>query len=317
MKCISCESEINPKFKHAIEQNSCPFCGKSIMEELLKSLLITLQDTMQKMQEYPEQLNDWLFSNYNYVRTDSPDLIRFVPKEQLKDLKKEVDNEDFVERKKKVIKVKVENGKEVEVVTEKIQADSKTAGFFERAQIIKRGEEDDTGTDIGDRDDNTDSGDETDEGEDVQLNYIKSPKKPRTFKTAAEKTRHLKELKKKIETDGAQVAIGEAGLASMIDSENLDNADPELVAALSSELSDGDIITSAIPSGSGDDEDAMTDRILSINRAASGKGKAKSGDYNEADMRALREMHNRVAKSKEAFENGENRGSKGGGFSRA
>lgn len=246
-------------------------------------------------------------------------LIKFVPKEQLKDLKKEVDNEDFVERKKKVIKVKVENGKEVEVVTEKIQADSKTAGFFERAQIIKRGDaDDDTGTDIGDgRDNDTDPSDETDEREDVQLNSIKSPNKPRTFKSAAEKTRHLKELKKKIEHEGTQVAIGETGLASMIDSENLANADPELVSALSSELSDGDIITSALPAGGLDDEDSMTDRILSINRAAAGKGKAKGGDYNEADMRALREMHNRVAKSKEAFENGENRGGKGGGFSRA
>jgi len=266
------------------------------MEELLKSLLVSLADTMQKMQAYPEQLNDWLLSNYNYIKTDSYDLIRFVSKEQLKDLKKEVDDEDFLERKKKVIKVKVENGKEVEVVTEKIQSDSKTAGFFERAQIIKRGEDD--------------------EKEDVQLNTVKSSKKPRTFTSAAEKTRYLKEVKKKIESEGAQIAIGETGLASMIDSKNLESADPELVSALSSELSDGDIITSALPPGGLDDEDAMTDRILSINRAAAGKGKSKSSEYNEADVRSLREMHDRVAKSKKSFEDGENRGGKGGGFSR-
>src|ERR1700722_1142946 len=126
MRCISCESEINPKFRHAIERNMCPFCGGSIMEELLKSLLGSLGETMQKMQQYPEQLNDWLFSNYSYIKTDSPELINFVPRDQLKDLRKEANDEDFVERKKKVIKVKVENGKEVEAVTENIQSNART-----------------------------------------------------------------------------------------------------------------------------------------------------------------------------------------------
>lgn len=312
MKCISCESEINPKFKHAIERNVCPFCGGSILEELLKSLLVSLTETMQKMQQYPNQLDDWLLSNYDYIKVDSPDLIKYVPKEQLKDLKKIADDEDFVERKKKVIKVKVENGKEVEAITEKIQSDARTAGFFERAQITKRGDGDDTGIDVGD----SDSGDASDAEEDVQLVPIKSTKKPRTYKSAAEKTRHLKELKKKIEYEGAQAAVGETGLAAMIDPEKLENADPEMVAAFSSELGDGDIITSALPSNY-DDEDEMADRVLSINQSLAGRGKPKDGSYNEQDMRSLREMHNRVAASKKSFENGENRGGKGGGFSRA
>jgi hypothetical protein len=314
MKCISCESEINPKFKHAIEQNICPFCGSSIMEELLKSLLVSLGDTMQKMQQYPEQLNDWLFSNYNYIKTDSPELISFVPKDQIKDLKRVVEDEDFVERKKKLIKVKVENGKEVEAITEKIQSDARTAGFFERAQIIKRkdGDEGDPGIELRD----SDSGDASDDEEDVQLVPVKSSKKPRSFKSAAEKTRHLKDLKKKIEDEGAQIAVGETGLAAMIDPENLENADPEMVSAFSSELGDGDIINSALPA-TYDDEDQMVDQMLVLNKSLAGKNKSKSGDYNEADVRSLREMHTRVARSKQAFENGDNRGGKGGGFSRA
>ena len=315
MKCITCDSEINPKFKHAIEKNVCPFLWWIILwKNYSRAYLLSLQDTMQKMQEYPEQLNDWLLSNYSYIKTDSPDLKNYVPKEALKDMKKELDNEDFVERKKKVIKVKVEGGKEVMAITEKIQSDAKTAGFFQRAQdIIKR--DDDGGADIGDEGDaDTDFSDETDEGEDVQLNPIQSLKKPRTFKNAAEKTRHFKELKKKIEEEGAQVVIGETGLASMIDSENLENADPELVAALRSELGDGDIITSAFPQGGLDDEDAMTDRILSINRASASGNKAKNSTYNEADVQALRNQYTNVAKSKKAFEDGENRGK--GGFSR-
>ncbi len=315
MKCISCESEINPKFRHAIEQNVCPFCGSSIMEELLKTLLVSLGDTMQKMQAYPDQLSDWLLSNYNYIKTDSVDLIKYVPKEAVKEMKKELDNEDFIDRKKKVIKVKVENGKEEEVVTQKAMSDARTAGFFERAEIIKKGANgnDDTGIDDGD----TDTSETSDEDEGIQLNPVKSSKNPRTFKSAAEKTRHLKELKKKIEDEGSLAAVGETGMASTINPENLANADPEMVAAFSSELGEGDIITSALPPSGLDDEDAMADQILSINQSLASKKGAKSGDYNDADMRALREMHSRVAKSKRAFESGENRGGKGGGFSRA
>lgn len=297
MRCISCEAEINPKFRHAIEQNVCPFCGGFIMEELLKSLLITLQDAMNKLQAYPDQLNDWLLSNYNYIKTDSPDLKIYLPKEALKEMRKELDDEDF-DRRKKVIKVKTEQG-EVEVVTEKIQSDTKTAGFFERAQLVKRGVEDD-----GDMD----SGDETED--DVELQPVKVTK-PKTFKTAAERTDHYKKLKNKIQVT-AGTHVNQEGLAAMIDPTA--EADPEDVAAYGSLLSDGDIITSALPP-SMDDEDGMTDRILSANLAIKGQGKSKGSGHNEADVRALREMHARVNVSRKNFEQGENRGKNG--FSRS
>src|SRR5277367_6689273 len=146
MKCISCEIEINPKWKHAIDQNICPFCGQSIMEELLKGLLSTLQDTMEKLQSYPDQINDWLLSNYNFIKTDNPSLVTYVPKEIIRELKKELDSEDF-DRKRTTIKVKTADGEEEEVVTEKIQSDSKTAGFFERSGLIKKGVRDEDGGD--------------------------------------------------------------------------------------------------------------------------------------------------------------------------
>jgi hypothetical protein len=308
MKCISCESEINPRFKHAIEQNICPFCGGSIMEELLKSLLISLQDTMAKMQEYPDQLNDWLLSNHNYIKTDSPDLIAYVPKEALREMKKEADGQEF-DRKKRVIKVKTENGEE-EVVTEKVQSDSKTAGFFERAQLIKRGTSDDDGGGSGD----LDTGDDEEYAPEVELQPIKS-NKPKTFKSAAERTEHLKKLKKKIETEGSQAIVGEKGLAAMIDPEQMESADPQDVAAFQAALGDGDMISSALPS-TGDDEDSLTSRVLAANLAAKGnKSKGSGGGYNEADVRALHDMHARVNSSRKNFEHGENRGKNG--FSRS
>lgn len=298
MRCLSCQEEINPKFRHSIEQNICPYCGGSVMEELLKSLLIVLQDTMNKLQAYPDQLNDWLLSNFNYIKTDNPNLKTYLPKETLKEMKKELDDEDF-DRRKKVIKVKTEQG-EVEVVTEKIQSDTKTAGFFERAQLVKKG----TGDDDGDMDPGNDVEDE------VELQPVKVTK-PKVFKTAAERTEHYKNLKKKVQIT-AGTHVNQEGLAAMIDPSV--EADPEDVAAYGSLLSDGDIITSALPP-SMDDEDGMTDRILSANLAIKGQGKSKGSGHNEADLRALREMHAKVNVSRKNFEQGENRGKNG--FSRS
>src|SRR5579885_95705 len=106
MKCITCEVEINPKWKHAIDINVCPFCGQHIMEEHLKNLLTSLGETMEKLQAYPQQLDDWLLSNYNYIKTDSPNLKMYLPKETVKELRKELDEAEFQEKKRSVVKVK-------------------------------------------------------------------------------------------------------------------------------------------------------------------------------------------------------------------
>jgi hypothetical protein len=300
MKCISCETEINPKWKHALEQNICPYCGGSIMEELLKGLLSLLQDTMQKMQEYPDQLNDWMLSNYNYIKTDSLDLITYVPKEALKEVKKEFDADNF-DRKKKTIKVKVDDGKEVEVETEKIQSDSKTAGFFERAEIIKRGS--------GNEDEGSGDLDPGDEGADqaAKLQPTK-PNRPKAFKSATERTEYLKGLKKKIEIEakGQGGIVGQESLAAMID------PDAEVSSEDIAMISSGDIISSGlVGSPNLDDEDATTKRVLSMNLALASRNdanntKGQDGGYNEKDARALQNL---VDKAKG--------NSMGGGFSRS
>jgi len=68
MKCLSCEAEIIPKWKHAIDQNVCPFCGDTIMQVDCKQLLTTLTSTIEVLsKEYPDYLEDWLSSNFNFV----------------------------------------------------------------------------------------------------------------------------------------------------------------------------------------------------------------------------------------------------------
>lgn len=290
MKCVSCEVEINPKWRHAIEINICPFCGQAIMEELLKSLFSSLQETMEKLQAYPDQLNDWLLSNYSYIKTDDITLKNYVSKDDLKEMKRELDGEEF-ERKRSIIKVKTERGEE-EVVTEKIQSDSKTAEFFARAELIKTPA----------RDGDMDTGD----GDDVEVQPIKAAK-PKTFKSAAERTEYLKKLKKKIESEGSPAIIDENGLAAMIQPSSLETADPSEVVAYQSMIGGSDIINSALPNSGLDDEDTMTNRVLSANLAAAARKdpKAQSGGYNAKDAQALQNL---VDKSK-----GTNMG---GGFSR-
>lgn len=216
MKCISCEVEINPKWKYAIDMNVCPFCGKHIMEEHLKTLLASLADTMEKLAEYPDQVNDWLLSNYNYIKTDSPDLPNYMPDDYIRELKKLEDERDFQERKKFTVKVKTEKGEE-EVVAEKIQSDEKTSDFFKRAEAINSVSKD-------------------------------GPK------SVSEKTAYLKQLKKKIETEATQGIVNETGLATMISPDMLESANPEEVAAYQTLIGGGDEVMSSLPDSGGDDE---------------------------------------------------------------
>jgi len=140
MKCNSCTLDIDPKWKHAININTCPWCGSAIFDEHLKNLLSVLTTTMEKLQEYPEQLDDWMLSNHSYIKTSSTDLIKHIPKEMMKEPAKQEDN-DFQKRKaeqdkKFIVKVKTDSGEE-EVVAEKIQSANKPTDFAKRAEAVK------------------------------------------------------------------------------------------------------------------------------------------------------------------------------------
>ena len=129
MQCISCQTEINPKWSHAISNNICPFCGSSILDEHLKTLLTSLGEIMKELQQFPEQLDDWLLSNHSYIKTDSPTLVSYVPKEALKEIKQ---NEPVYE--KKVIMTKDASGKDKKVG--ETLSNSRTDEFYKRAEIL-------------------------------------------------------------------------------------------------------------------------------------------------------------------------------------
>lgn len=265
MKCVSCETEINPKWSHAININVCPFCGKHIMEEHLKNLFVSLAETMGALQTYPDQLNDWLLSNHNYIKTDSPQLKMYLPKDVLKEMRKDFDDAEFQEKKKSIVKVKTQDGEE-DVLVEKVQSEAKTESFFDRAEAISHTERN----------------------------------KKDGHKSIAAKTQHLKEVTQKIKEERAAGIIDEAGLASMIGSEK---ADPDTVAELQSMMATGDIIASGLPETSDGDDDDIPSAVLSMaSRAAAKKG--HGGGPNEADLQSLHEMQHKVKNAQKRLASG-------------
>lgn len=100
MKCKSCESEINPKWKFAVKNNICPFCGESVMDGELIKLLADLDNTISSLStNYSNELNDWMLLNFNFIKTDSPNLTKYVKsnihkQQNVRALKEEYEDED-------------------------------------------------------------------------------------------------------------------------------------------------------------------------------------------------------------------------------
>lgn len=72
MKCQSCETTIDPKWKNAIDKNECPFCGNAIMDVKLKDLLKQAKVLFEELmkEEYKNSFADWVRANYSFVLTN-------------------------------------------------------------------------------------------------------------------------------------------------------------------------------------------------------------------------------------------------------
>ncbi len=121
MECMSCQKEIDPKWTHAIEANICPFCGQSILEEVLKNCFSDLRKVMEQLQKYPKELDDWMLSNFNYIKTSAMNI-------SLNQSKKMIQNSIN----------HIEDIKDIEVV--KPLTDDQTNSFFQRAGVVGKNE---------------------------------------------------------------------------------------------------------------------------------------------------------------------------------
>jgi hypothetical protein len=70
MKCMSCNEVVDPKFAHAISKNECPMCGNVILTEKLRTVLTDLKMVMDDAIEFPEEVADWFWSNYQMKKID-------------------------------------------------------------------------------------------------------------------------------------------------------------------------------------------------------------------------------------------------------
>ena len=274
MQCISCSTDIDPKWSHAINQNICPFCGGSILEEKLKGLLSTLADTLKQLQEFPEQLNDWLLSNYSYIKTDSPDLPLYLPAETIKSLNKHINDIECQEKKTKVVQLKID-GKMQDVVVEKLASDERTQAIFDRTEIIKG-----MGKTSG--------------------KAPRDPNAPELPKSIAERTQFLKEVNERIKREAKQGFVGEDQLASMIAAEGItdDGTPPPEVADLQAAIMGEGSIASALPMPNNDDNELPGLNVVAalVQRAGS---RTKQSSL-EKDTESLRKMHEKVANGQNA-----------------
>jgi Zn-finger nucleic acid-binding protein len=220
MKCTSCESEINPKWKHAVESNLCPFCGQLIMDADLKALLSTLSVTLEKLSDHPDHLEDWL-RTHGYVREDK--IVYPAP-----------------------VAVPVHSPVPVNKDTVAIQSQEVTNKFFKNAEATKI---------VG-------------------------------------KTQHYKEMVSQIKKQGA-TALTANTLGGMINPEDLNTADPQVVADLQEILGSSPEIASSLPDG-GDGEEDIHPIALAMASMAGGKG----GQNNAKDLMKLQQLQSKTASAR-------------------
>ena len=89
MRCKSCEGDVPPKFAHAILTNMCPLCGEVIMDEALQFSLKELKSAMKAVEAYPDEIFDWLRSNYNlYSESYMQEQLKLVETKAVEEAKK-------------------------------------------------------------------------------------------------------------------------------------------------------------------------------------------------------------------------------------
>ena len=109
MKCNSCKSEIDTKWKFAIDRNSCPFCGEEILPVELKEKIDAINTLFNSFpQIYLSDIEDWLFSNFNLVKINSEKFFNLMPpKIDVEKLKLEW--EESFNKKEKILEKNFEN----------------------------------------------------------------------------------------------------------------------------------------------------------------------------------------------------------------
>lgn len=148
MKCKFCQGDVPPKFSHAILVNICPLCGEAIMDDELQIALKSLKEAMAAVISYPQEIMDWLKSNYSLQSEDDvQDKINVAvqtavaaaelkAKEHLhRQLEMRQPQIKFVQEQAKEEVVLDENGNQISGPS--IQPSNQTSKFFKNAQATR------------------------------------------------------------------------------------------------------------------------------------------------------------------------------------
>lgn len=77
MQCMSCNTDIPASWVSCIQRNSCPACGKEIMNDKAKELLDEIREAINDMPNDPEGLAGWLLSNYKLIKVGDGEPVNF------------------------------------------------------------------------------------------------------------------------------------------------------------------------------------------------------------------------------------------------
>ena len=217
-----------------------------------------------------------IFSNHNYIKTDSPNLKSFLPKEAIKELVKEVNVISPQENKQTTIQIKLPGGGTQEVLVEKTQSEETTNGFFDRAEAIKG-----SGKTSG--------------------KAARASDEPEPPKSVIEKTKNLKSRVQQIQREAASGITSKDSMAAM-----MEQADPDAVAEFQSVINGGGIVSSGLSETSDGGDDEIAPAALAMARMA----KSGGNNSNAKDLQYLEEQKNKVVNAQKKFNSGS------GGFSR-
>lgn len=235
MKCKSCQGEVPPKFAHAILINMCPLCGDTIMDETLQISLKALKEAMCAVAFYPQEIFDWLKSNYGlYSEEEVAAKLKEVEAKTTEAVKASYAGK--VVHNNKVLPNPSEPTKQIEldkdgnqIAGPSLQANEQTNKFFKNAAANK----------------------------------------------ALDNQQHYQKLAKEIRKNGSPALLSEGGAAGVITpdmAESMGEVDPVELAELRAAFGDTDVNSGLDPSDI-DYEDEIPSIVMNMaNKASGGQG---------------------------------------------
>lgn len=272
MKCKSCQGEVPPKFTHAIAVNSCPLCGDEIMEADLQIALTELKSAMSATANYPEEVFDWLKSNYNLIPQSAMD-------EKL---------------------AMMESSFTARVQTE---VDKAKASFYKAGPRPKQTVQDDSDEITVDKDGNQTSGEAIQAPEQTNK-FLKAAGVKKMVETKdrgmVDRSSHYKDIVNQIKKNGAPALLDEGGGSGVITPDMIQALDPDETEELQAYFGNGPGVSSSLDGGMDDDDD-----IPSVVSAWSNQAKqSQSGTYNPKDVAALQQLHGKARQASRALSGG-------------